>query len=246
MRLRLCRRSVSCPASLHRSRLALAFAAACVLAAVGWRLVSSPEPGVAGSPEQKPSSIVPPYLVAIVNASAPADDLFSGQFCGGIVVGSHSILTAAHCLDHRRPASIHVVVGAGNLCRGSSIDGRRMSVSRIASAPESSQRVDAAILTTRDSIGVTPAPLSPPRPPQIGLGLRQPSPVARPTGGAGPLRVVSPRAFRSRCSWLQFAPANVLSAEVPPLIGRSRPTCVLCLRRALRATRVQVIRAGHS
>jgi trypsin len=89
-------------------------------------------------------------IVAVIDASAPRDDIFNGQFCGGALVAADLVLTAAHCVADRSPTQIEVVVGADNLCRGRPIDGRRVAVERIALHPEygaPSRRFDLALLT---------------------------------------------------------------------------------------------------
>jgi trypsin len=65
-------------------------------------------------------------VVALVQASAPADDIFNGQFCGGVVVAVDRVATAAHCLAGVALDRVDVVVHADNLCRGRPVDGLRV------------------------------------------------------------------------------------------------------------------------
>jgi secreted trypsin-like serine protease len=74
-------------------------------------------------------------MVALVEASAPQHDIFNGQFCGGVLVGATRVLTAAHCVTGRDPATIDAVVGADNLCRDRPIDGTRIAVTAISVDP---------------------------------------------------------------------------------------------------------------
>lgn len=74
-------------------------------------------------------------VVALVGASAPEDDIFNGQFCGGVLTRVNQVLTAAHCVVGRQAANIHVVVGADNLCRLRPIDGIRRRVLSISVHP---------------------------------------------------------------------------------------------------------------
>ncbi|WP_353651479.1 trypsin-like serine protease [Nakamurella sp. A5-74] len=72
--------------------------------------------------------------MALVNHSAPQDDLFSGQFCGAVAVRPEFAITASHCVDHRSASSIDVVLGADDICRttdGGPVPGIRIRVAEI-------------------------------------------------------------------------------------------------------------------
>lgn len=75
-------------------------------------------------------------VVALVLDSALPNDPYQGQFCAGVLVARRSVLTAAHCVQARNAASLDVIVGADNLCRGRPIDGDRVDVTSIAIHPE--------------------------------------------------------------------------------------------------------------
>jgi secreted trypsin-like serine protease len=70
-------------------------------------------------------------IVALLNASAPKDDVFSAQFCGGVLIEPDVVLTAAHCVVGRDPRSVQALVGADRLCIGEPLDGIRRAATRI-------------------------------------------------------------------------------------------------------------------
>jgi secreted trypsin-like serine protease len=67
----------------------------------------------AGPPHDPPQPLA---LLALVNHSAPAGELFNGQFCGAVAISPHEALTARHCLTGRRATTIDVVVSPASLC----------------------------------------------------------------------------------------------------------------------------------
>lgn len=117
-------------------------AAVVVMLLVGWAIRGAP----AGRAEvDHPVAGV----AAVIDASAPRDDVFNGQFCGGTLVAPSLVLTAAHCVAAKRPAGIEVVIGADNLCHGEAIDGERVAVRGIFLHREynaESRRFDLALL----------------------------------------------------------------------------------------------------
>lgn len=98
-------------------------------------------------------------VAALINASAPNDDIFSAQFCGATLVSPALVLTAAHCVADRSAEDIEVVIGADGLCRDRMIDGSRIGVLRIAihpkyDAPAGSYDLAALTLNRRVSGGI--------------------------------------------------------------------------------------------
>ncbi|MET9081566.1 trypsin-like serine protease [Streptomyces sp. NPDC004237] len=98
-------------------------------------------------------------VVALVNASSPAGNLFNGQFCGGVLVAADLVLTAAHCVRERRHGSVDAVVGADNLCRDAPVQGRRLHVRSVILHPRTGDgpAVDAALLVLAGTVGTDPA-----------------------------------------------------------------------------------------
>lgn len=78
-----------------------------------------------------------PWQVALENRA--------GQFCGGAIVGTRSVVTAAHCVDGTRPAAITIRAGTARLDR----PGQTRQVERIVMHPNwrpASNRNDIAVL----------------------------------------------------------------------------------------------------
>lgn len=125
---------------------------------VGVIVVAAFVVAVAGRPAvtDRPAVGTPvPGVAAIVNASAPDDDLYFSQFCAAVAVASTRLLTAAHCVRDLDAEQIHVVIGADNLCRSAAIEGRRHQVVRIDIHPEydaASARFDLALLAIEGRI----------------------------------------------------------------------------------------------
>jgi trypsin len=113
-----------------------------IVVAIGLRAVALGERADVGRPIAG--------VVALVDASAPLDDIFNGQFCGGTLVAPDRVMTAAHCVAGKDATRVEAVVGADNLCRGRPIDGVRLGVRKVETHPRydaASAAFDLALLT---------------------------------------------------------------------------------------------------
>jgi hypothetical protein len=87
-----------------------------------------------------------PALAAVVNRSAPVDDLLASYRCAGTLVTPTMVATARHCVADARPRSLDVVVGAENLCRTAPVGGERRPVVEIHVPADAAQGGDLAVL----------------------------------------------------------------------------------------------------
>ena len=103
---------------MKRGVIAVCVAASCCCVAAGAWVLLAPR-----------SAEVPAGVVALINASAPANDVSASQFCGGILIDERTVATALHCVADRDVTTIDVIVDARNLCSTAPIVGERVRVS---------------------------------------------------------------------------------------------------------------------
>ncbi len=139
------------------SRLPFAIPLALVLALAAAAPVSAdtPEPRLAGATEVDPPGKYP-FVAALVDRYTA--DAWRGRFCDGAVVGDRWVLTAARCLEDRRPADVDVVVGRHDLTSGS---GWRVAAVAFHIHPrhDGASLYDAALIELAAPVSVTPAAL---------------------------------------------------------------------------------------
>jgi len=80
-------------------------------------------PKIVGGYEATPGDW--PWMSALVYRGS---DSYSGQFCGGALIASQWVVTAAHCVKDLRPWEIEVVINRHDL---TSSNGERIAVTRI-------------------------------------------------------------------------------------------------------------------
>jgi trypsin len=110
---------------------------ALIAAVLAWAVIASV--GVVAATPRFPAGIV-----ALVNSSAPLDDVSASQFCSGVLIDVDHVLTALHCVESRVPSTLDVILDARNLCSTAPIDGERVEVLAVDAVDSG---VDAAVLT---------------------------------------------------------------------------------------------------
>lgn len=68
-------------------------------------------PKILGGKESKQGDW--PWITAILHSDE--FDMYQAQFCGGVLISKNWVLTAAHCVENKSPASIGVAVGVFDL-----------------------------------------------------------------------------------------------------------------------------------
>jgi trypsin len=120
---------------------------AAAVALAGAQLATSPADAIVGGYQAEEGAF--PFMASIQTAGEDGTD---GHFCGGSVIGTRWVLTAAHCLVDTKPGEIQVGVGRTDLDDLSS--GQTLAVDRIVVHPdyEETGTFDAALVRVTQDI----------------------------------------------------------------------------------------------
>ena len=133
----------------------LARLSAAVLLLAGGTLAASPADAIVGGSQAAEGEF--PFMASIQSKGQDGTD---GHFCGGSVISSRWVLTAAHCMVDTAPGDIQVGVGRTNIDDLS--QGQTLAVDRVVVHPdyEDTGTFDAALVHVTADIASPSIPLT--------------------------------------------------------------------------------------
>ena len=133
----------------------LARLSAAVLLLAGGTLAASPADAIVGGSQAAEGEF--PFMASIQSKGQDGTD---GHFCGGSVISSRWVLTAAHCMVDTAPGDIQVGVGRTNIDDLS--QGQTLAVDRVVVHPdyEDTGTFDAALVHVTADIAAPSIPLT--------------------------------------------------------------------------------------
>lgn len=137
---------------------ALAAVFALTIGAAQGAAAKGPQPTIIGGGPASPGEY--PFMTAILSEEISGSD-YDKQFCGGSLIASTWVLTAAHCVQGESASSLAVAVGRTVL---SSTQGQRLAVSAVFVHPDFNEPTslanDAALLRLAQPASVAPIALA--------------------------------------------------------------------------------------
>jgi secreted trypsin-like serine protease len=188
-----------------KTRLLLALALLVgVLAPLAGTAQAAPQPEIIGGHQADPGEY--PFQVAILRRNVA--DRYQAQFCGGSLISSDLVLTAAHCVVDRRADRLDVLAGTHRLAPGGGIQ-VHVTAKHVHSGynPRTSGN-DIAVLELASPVPYTPIPVV--RAGQAALW------------SPGTLATVTGWGDRDRRGCCTNFPVNLYEVDVPVL---SNPQC---------------------
>lgn len=141
--------------SSARLPLTLPLALILCLAGVAPAAADQAPPRLVGAAEVDPPGRYP-FAAALVDRHLA--DAWRGRFCDGSLVAGRWVLTAARCLDDRRPADVEVVIGRHDL---TTTEGHRVAVVAFHVHPrhDGADLYDAALVELAEAVAADPVGL---------------------------------------------------------------------------------------
>jgi len=147
---------VNLPTSRLARRVVVGAATIVALAAAHVAVSPGPAGAIVGGYQAEPGQF--PFMASVQTAGSEGTE---GHFCGGSVVGTRWVLTAAHCMVDTNPSDIQVAVGRTNI--DDTTTGQTLAVDRIVVHPsyEDTGTFDAALIRVTEDMASPSIALAP-------------------------------------------------------------------------------------